>query len=247
MFDYSDNNHPPVLADLWAKGYRVLALKFTESDNYYWDKAPALATEWRKLGGTVWGYHFMRPGNGAGQGRWFIDHAKGYCDRLVADCEVSGVDGKLVDAFWASVRSVDVKDKEEDYGGCYFLRDNGIKPDHEQGLWLAEYASHVAFIPPGWKEYDAWQNTDAAIDPSTGSRVDSSVLAPVKRKPKRKPVKPKRHRKISEFLPVMRTSLALSTRRLNKHARRGDVLVGDPRVRVELLVDAAKAALAGSA
>lgn len=182
FFDYSSNNHPPDLAKLYKQGYRVLALKATEGTTYTWDLHAKLADEWHKQGtdATVWHYAFLQPSDPGGQGAYFVTQVKDHLragDRLVADVEVAGVTNGVVQAFFDRVRATSTL-AEEIYGSPYFLRDHGVRPEHGQGLWLADYASKPAFIPPGWARYDAWQFTDAGKDPSTGSRADESHLTP---------------------------------------------------------------------
>lgn len=199
MIDLSSNNPAPNLKELWAKGYRVLGLKATESTNYTWSEGLRFADAWHKLGGTVWHYHFAQPGNPEAQARHFLSAIRGHTakgDKLVLDAEVAGVGGQFSDAFFNVVHAASPLG-EEIYGTPYFIRDSGIRPKHGQGLWLADYAAHPAFIPPGWRKWDAWQFTRTSTVSGETGHVDQSHLAkgewpkPAPKPAPKKPVAPR--------------------------------------------------------
>jgi GH25 family lysozyme M1 (1,4-beta-N-acetylmuramidase) len=187
MVDLSSNNPAPDLKAHWDAGYRVLCLKVTEGTGYAWTASHRLAAEWHSFGldAVVWHYHFLHPGttaSGAKQADWFWAHVRGDLragDRVVCDVETAGETGGEVAAFWARYVTHDPRTPRVDYGSPYFLRDHGIRPQHGEALWLAQYAARVSFIPPGWTSYLAWQYTQTARGvPGMRGAVDQSHLKP---------------------------------------------------------------------
>lgn len=187
MVDLSSNNPRPDLDQMWKAGFRVLCLKVSESTNYVWLESADLAKRWQHKGGIVHHYHFLRPGpgdtastiSGTNQAEWYWQHVRhllGPADLFVVDVEVQGVDAKEVNAFIDRLHDLDPGRSGLIYGPPYFLRDHKIKPHRGWGLWLATYTAQVAFLPPGWKYWSAWQYTDHGKVPGCPSPVDVSRL-----------------------------------------------------------------------
>ena len=188
MVDLSSNNPLPNLKLHYDAGYRLLCLKVTEGTNYAWSASHSLAALWHSYGvdAWLWHYHFLHPGSvasGAQQADWFWAHVRTDIvagrDRVVCDAETQGETGTELDAFWARYMTHDPHTPRVDYGGPYFFRDNGLRPHHDEDLWIAEYGSRVSFIPPGWTTWLAWQFTQSATGvPGMSGQVDQSHLAP---------------------------------------------------------------------
>lgn len=180
MVDLSSNNPTPDLAAHWRGGFRVLALKATEGTGYTWTGHRGLADAWHRLGGVVWHYHFLTPGDGAAQADHFcatVGASGRHGDRIVVDVETQNDTGAEVSAFIARCATHTALPGVV-YGSPYFLRDHGIRPSHGWGLWLADYDSKIAFVPPGWSSWLAWQYTDRATGvPGIAGAVDCSHLS----------------------------------------------------------------------
>lgn len=179
MVDLSSNNAAPNLAQHWAAGYRIIALKATEGTAYTWTAGAALTKAWHRLGGRVVHYHFARPGSGVAQADHYLAAVAGRWadgDLLCLDAETDGVNGTLARAFINRCHAKKPTAGGLIYGPPYFLRDHGIKPAHGWGLWLAQYASRVSLIPPGWDRWDVWQYTDHATVPGCPAPVDQSKV-----------------------------------------------------------------------
>lgn len=192
--DLSSNNPLPNIAGYAKTGHRVIALKATEALGYTWTEHARLADTAHTHHLTVLHYHFARPGSAIAQAEHFLAAVHGHTapgDGLVVDCEVAGVNGRYVTAWLNRVHRAHPNLTLWVYGGPYFLRDNQIHPAHGAKLWLADYASKPAFIPPGWPHYDAWQFTQTGSVKGVAGRVDVSRLrvAPAKPKPPRKPTR----------------------------------------------------------
>lgn len=198
--DLSSNNAPLTAAKYAKAGHRLVALKATEGTSYAWTDGLSAARAAHAADLTVIWYHFARPGSGVAQAETFLAHIAAEFkpgDALCIDCEVDGVNGKLVTAWLNRVHKAHPNADLWIYGGAYFLRDHNIRPVHGAKLWLAAYGNTVPFIPPGWDHYDAWQFTDSASVKGIGCRVDLSRLyAAPKPAPKPKPArKPTAHAK----------------------------------------------------
>lgn len=192
FIDLSSNNAPLSAKTYAAAGHQIVALKATEGTTYSWTEGLSAAKAAHAAGLTVIWYHFAQPGSGVAQADVFLKHIAGYIkpgDELCIDCEVDGVNGRLVTAWLNRVHKAHPKAELWIYGGAYFLRAHGIRPSHGAKLWLAAYGSSYPFIPPGWAHYDAWQFTDAATVKGVSSRVDLSRLR-VEAKPAPKPPTP---------------------------------------------------------
>lgn len=180
MVDLSSNNGTPDLAKHYAAGYRIIALKATESTTYNWPGDDALTARWHALGGKVVHYHFARPGSARAQADYFLSAVAGRWadgDLLCLDAEVDGVNGAFAQAFINRCHAKRPNAGGLVYGPPYFLRDHGIKPAHGWGLWIADYEGKVDFIPPGWERWTARQFTDKATGiPGIPGAVDHSRI-----------------------------------------------------------------------
>jgi len=185
MIDLSSNNGPVNLDALWNAGHRVLALKTSEGTNYAWSGSHDYARRWHAKDGLVVHYHFLVPGNsasGVAQADYFYNHVKGSLgvgDILVCDAETNGESASEVSAFINRVHQHAPNYRGLVYGTAYFLRDHGIKPSHNWGLWLASYGSKPAFTPPGWSTWTAWQFTQTGHVSGVVGNVDISKIRPV--------------------------------------------------------------------
>src|SRR3954470_9725306 len=81
MVDLSSNNGTPDLDAHFKAGYRVIALKASESTGYTWPAHDALTDRWHKLGGRVVHYHFAQPGDPVKQADHFLIAISGHFDR----------------------------------------------------------------------------------------------------------------------------------------------------------------------
>lgn len=192
--DFSSNNTPPDIAAYAKAGHRVIALKATEDTNYVWSDHARLTREAHAHDLTVMHYHFARPGSATAQALAFLKAVEGLTaphDGLVVDCEVGGINGRWVTTFLNRVHKAHPNLQLWVYGSPYFLRDHGIRPVHDAKLWLADYATTIAFTPPGWPHYDAWQFTQTGTITGAHGHVDVSRLRTVPAKPK-PPAHPKR-------------------------------------------------------
>lgn len=185
MIDVSSNNPVPNLQQHWDAGYRVLALKATESTSYTWTLGNTLADKWHSFGGRVVRYAFVRPGNPEAEADFYVAAIRASLragDVYAIDAEVDGIDGPFVRRFIARVNArgprYGILHRPLHglvYGPPYFLRDHGIT-GYGWGLWLADYEARPSFIPPGWKTWTAWQFSQTASAPGTQGSVDESHI-----------------------------------------------------------------------
>lgn len=238
IVDISDNNGTPDLAAYWKAGHRGLGLKVTEGTSYAWDKHGTYADQWHKLGGWVIHYAFLHPGSGNDQARFFLTQINGHVDDekdyVAADCEVAGVNGSLAATFLDTVHAARPV-KLLAYGSPYFLRDNNVRPVHDAGLWLADYASKWAFIPPGWTKVTFWQRSQTSHITGFEKEVDLSEIVSPPKPPK--PPKPR-------TLPVhVRAAIAVARPWLTHYAKTGKrPLKATAKARLKLLSEAITAA-----
>lgn len=196
MVDVSSNNGAASAYDLekhYEAGYRVFAPKATQSTTYTWSDGDALTRIWHSLGAdaVVWRYHFNgATGTPLAQADYFTraiakDWRDG--DRWVLDVEAIPASGRAplpsfsgaqANAFQQRMHKNEPGWDAGIYGGPYGLRDRGVRPLHPDTiLWLADYASKIAFIPPGWTKVAAWQYTDRASGlPGIPGSADRSTL-----------------------------------------------------------------------
>ena len=180
MVDLSSNNGAPNLGAHYKAGYRTIALKATESNNYTWSAHAGLSDEWHKLGGRVVHYHFAQPGNPVGQADYFLNAVRphlGKNDVLCLDAERGGIDGAFSRAFIDRVTSR-VSVAGLIYGSPAFLNTNKVQKYKGWRLWLAEYGPR-ADVPSSWQTWMAWQFTDRATNvPGIPGSVDQSHVRP---------------------------------------------------------------------
>jgi len=192
MADVSSNNGLPTdkkaltarLRELWDAGYRVLGVKCTEGKSYTWDLSHEVCRIWHSFGGVVNHYHFGHPGSnaeGKAQADFFWTHVRSDFasgDTWTFDAETKGESTAEIVGF--TDRLLDhwhVRAEHYVYGGPYFLRDSKIIAYRGALLWLADYDTKVAFVPPSWGDWTIWQNADKYKFPGIGS-ADHSVLKP---------------------------------------------------------------------
>jgi GH25 family lysozyme M1 (1,4-beta-N-acetylmuramidase) len=188
MADISGNNPASDLTAYAAAGHVRIGLKATEGESYDWSRHNALSDQAHELRLDVVHYCFLHAESGTAQAGYFLSQIKGHIevgDSFAADAEAAGVNHTIVAPFVDECERQYPRYGGWEYGSPYFLQDNGIRPAHGWGLWLADYttASVPAFIPAGWKTYGMWQRSQTAHVAGIPGLCDLSIIA--------KPPKPK--------------------------------------------------------
>lgn len=177
----ADASHWQVTVDFDVYPHDRIGLKCTTGNNSvdpdYVERAKAAHAH----GVAVDHYCFGQAESGESQANFFlstVDYKMG--DRFVIDAEVGGVNGQVVLDFINTCHTAKPGIPGLVYGSPYFLRDNNIRPIHGWGLWLADYASRWAFVPPGWQSPNMWQYSQTAKCPGISGECDmSKILSPV--------------------------------------------------------------------
>lgn len=172
-------------------GHVRVRIKCTEGETFVAHTYAERVKASHAAGLAVDHYHFLHPGSGAAQADWFIAHLDLKSgDRLMADCEITGVNGQVVAEFIDRCHAKDTNVPGLIYGSPYFLRDNHIVSSHGWGLVLADYttAKSPVLMPPGFSGVPfEWQYTETAHTAGISGGSDlSRVVRAVKQPKKRK-------------------------------------------------------------
>lgn len=152
-------------ADVYADGYRGVIHKATEGATFD-DAAYGARREEAADSGLMWGaYHFLRPGDPAGQAHRFLDVAKpGDKTEMAADHEDPRVSLAGLIAFLTEIEA-GLKRLAVVYSG-FLIKEQLVHASADQRaylarhrLWLAQYGP-AAKCPLPWKAPFLWQYTE---------------------------------------------------------------------------------------
>jgi lysozyme len=149
--------------ELKAQGIIGVIHKATENNDYA-DPTYNPRREMAINSGLLWGaYHFLRPGDMIEQAQWFVEHANGGDDVLLAaDHEDSGVTLNDLKLFLIAVENL-TGQKAVIYSGNVIKEQVGDNADamlENHRLWLAHYADEPSWPTAIWNNYWLWQYTD---------------------------------------------------------------------------------------